>query len=66
MVTISGGVVSKENNTSVTFRLKCDKCGHMDESESTITVTLGLTEVTTKNCPSCGHRQIIKMKMNLN
>ncbi len=66
MVTISGGVVSKQNNTSVTFRLKCDKCGHMEESESTVTVTLGLTEVTTKKCPNCEHRQVIKMKMNLN
>lgn len=66
MVTISGGVVSKQNNTSVTFRLKCDKCGHTEETESTVTVTLGLTEVTTKKCPSCGHRQIIKMRISMN
>ncbi len=66
MVTISGGVISKQNNTSITYRLKCEKCGHEDESESTVTVTVGLTEVTSKKCPNCGNRQIIKMKISMN
>lgn len=66
MVTISGGVILKQNNTSITYKLKCEKCGHEGESESTITVTVGLTEVTTKKCPHCGNNQIIKMKLSMN
>ncbi len=62
MVTISGGEISKQKNSSITFRLKCDKCGLVDLSESTITVTKGVTEVTTKKCPNCGNNQTIKMK----
>lgn len=63
MVIISGGEISKQKNSSITYRLKCDKCGHVDLSESTVTITIGVTEVTTKRCSNCGNNQTIKMKL---
>lgn len=66
MITIVGGEVLSHRGTTVTFKLKCDKCGNIDESESSITVMNGVTEVTTKKCPYCGNNQIIKMKIDLN
>ncbi len=66
MVTIAGGEVLSHRGTTVTFKLKCDKCGVIDESESSITVMKGVTEVTTKKCPKCGSNQVVKMKFDLN
>lgn len=66
MITIAGGEVLSHRGTTVTFKLKCDKCGNIDESESSITVMKGVTEVTTKKCSFCGNNQIIKMKIDLN
>jgi len=63
MVIISGGEISKQKDSSVTYRLKCEKCGHVDLLETTVTITRGVTEVTTKKCPSCGNFQTIKMKL---
>jgi len=62
MITISGGIISKQNGTSVTFKAKCDKCGYIDPAETTITVTKGVTDVSTKLCQSCGNNQITKIK----
>ena len=66
MITILGGVISKQKGNSVTFKLQCEKCGHLDHPELTITVTKGITEVTTQNCLHCGQRQQIKMRHLLN
>lgn len=62
MVTISGGNISSERGSSVTFKVKCDKCGYSDSSEATISVSKGVTEVATRKCSFCGHNQVIKMK----
>jgi hypothetical protein len=66
MIIISGGEISNEKGSTITFKLKCEKCGHLDQSETTVTITTGVTEITTKKCPSCGNNQIIKMKHSLN
>jgi len=63
MVTISGGVISKLKGTSITFKPKCEKCGNDEHAESTITLTKGVTEVSTKKCPICGYNQVVKMKL---
>lgn len=63
MITISGGVISRSKNTSVTFKLKCDKCGNISDTEVSTTVMLNVTEVITRKCDFCGHNQIIKMKL---
>jgi len=62
MITISGGVISKQSGSSITYKLKCDKCGNAESSETTVTVTKGVTEISTKKCSNCGNNQIIKMK----
>jgi len=62
MVTISGGIISKEMGSSVTFKIKCDKCGYSDSSEYTITVSKGVTEVSARKCSFCGNNQVVKMK----
>ncbi|NOU18985.1 MAG: hypothetical protein HOO91_15625 [Bacteroidales bacterium] len=62
MITISGGVILKQIGSSITYKLKCDKCGNAESSENTITIMKGVTEISTKKCSSCGNNQIIKMK----
>jgi hypothetical protein len=62
LITISGGVISKQNGSSISYKLKCDKCGNFESTESTVTLTKGVTEISTKKCPICGNNQIIKMK----
>ena len=63
MVTISGGVISKHRGSSITFIPKCEKCGNAEHAESTVTLTVGVTEVSTRKCSICGNNQIIKMKL---
>ncbi len=63
MITITGGVISKHKGNSVTYIPKCEKCGNVDHLENTVTLTKGVTEVTTKRCSICGNNQIIKMKL---
>ena len=62
MLTISGGVITKQSGSSVTYKLKCEKCGNAEPSESTVTLTKGVTEISTKKCSNCGNSQTIKMK----
>lgn len=62
MVTITGGVISKQNGSSVTFKSKCDKCDNVEPSETTITLTKGVTEVSTFRCSNCGRYQTTKIK----
>ncbi len=66
MITIEGGEVLSHRGTTVSFKLKCKSCGNIDNSESSITVMKGVTEVTTKKCPKCGVNQIVKMKIDMN
>lgn len=65
-ITIAGGEVSSQKGTTVTYKLKCDGCGYLDNSEASITMMRGVTEVTSKKCPNCGKIQVIKMKIDLN
>ena len=64
MMTISGGIISKESNSSVTYKVKCEKCGNIGDSETTVSVAKGVTEVSTKKCLNCGSYQPIKIKLN--
>ncbi len=63
MIKITGGVISKHKGNSVTFIPKCEKCGNVDTVENTVTLTKGVTEVSTKRCSFCGNNQVIKMKL---
>ncbi len=62
MVTISGGIISKQSGSSITYKPKCDKCNEVEFDETTVTITRGVTEVSTKKCSSCGNVQITKIK----
>jgi uncharacterized Zn finger protein len=61
MATISGGVITKQSGSSITYKLKCDKCGTVDHSESTITSNGG-TDAYTKRCSKCGNQQKVIIK----
>jgi len=61
-IAITGGVISKQKGSSITYKLKCEKCGFIEQDENTVTVTKGVTEVSTKKCSGCGNNQIIKLK----
>ncbi len=63
MITITGGIISKQNGSMVTYQFKCSKCDYIDSSQTTITLTKGVTEVSTQQCPNCSITQIIKMKI---
>jgi hypothetical protein len=62
VIIISGGVISKQIGSSITYKLLCDKCGNTESTESTVTITKGVTEISTKKCSNCGNNQIVKMK----
>jgi len=61
-IAITGGIISLQKGSSVTYKFKCDKCGFTEQNEHTVTVTKGVTEVSTKKCSSCGNNQTIKLK----
>lgn len=63
MISITGAVISKHKGNSVTYIPKCEKCGNENHSENTVTLTKGVTEVSTKVCSICGNNQVIKMKL---
>lgn len=63
MITITGGVIAKQNGSMVTYQFKCSNCGYVDSSQTTITLTKGVTEVSTHQCTNCGITQVIKMKI---
>jgi len=62
MITITGGVISKQSGSSVTYKVKCDNCENIDPDETTITLTKGVTDLSTKRCSKCGNNQITKLK----
>jgi len=66
IVAITGGVITKQIGSTVTFKLKCDRCGNAEHSESVVSLTKGVTEVTTRICHICGNSQLIKMKLLTN
>jgi len=63
MVTITGGIILKQKGSSITFKPKCEKCGNALSNESTVTLTRGVTEVSTVKCSYCNNNQIVKMKL---
>lgn len=65
-IKITGGELLNQKGTTVTYKVKCDKCGNIDSSETSITIMKGVTEVTSKKCSFCGNNQIIKMRFDLN
>ncbi len=62
MTTISGGIIIKERGTSVTYQVKCDRCENIEPSEYNVTLTKGVTEISTMRCSKCGNNQITKIK----
>ena len=62
MIVIQGGVISKQEGTTVTYKVKCDKCGNLELDESIVNVTKGVTEICSKKCSVCGNNQTVKMK----
>ncbi len=62
MVTISGGEISEEKGSTISFNLKCELCGELQYSKTRISLTNGLTDIFIRKCPSCNNNQIIKIK----
>jgi hypothetical protein len=62
MITISGGVISKQRGSSVVYKLMCDRCGIAETNDSFASISIGVTEVSTKKCSNCGNKQIVKIK----
>jgi len=62
MITITGGVISKQVGSTVTYKAKCEKCGNVEPEESIVNVSKGVTEIYSKKCSACGNNQTIKMK----
>ena len=62
MITITGGIISKQRDSLITFKFICDKCGNTGSSENSVNVTKGVTEISTKKCSSCCNNQVIKLK----
>jgi len=62
MIVIQGGLISKEEGNTISYKVKCDKCGSVEPSESSVNITKGVTEVYNERCSACGNNQTIKMK----
>ena len=63
MVTITGGVISKQMGSSVRFIHTCEKCGNSEHPETLVSLTKGVTEITSKKCSKCGNNQMVKLKL---
>jgi hypothetical protein len=62
MITISGGVISRQAGSTITYKAKCDSCQNVEPNETTVTITKGVTEISTFRCSNCGKYQITKIK----
>jgi transcription elongation factor Elf1 len=62
MITITGGVISRQNGSSVTYKPQCENCNNVEPVETTVTITRGVTEISTFNCSNCGTHQITRIK----
>jgi hypothetical protein len=63
MATITGGVFTKQSSSSLTYKMKCDKCGTVEQSENQIgMVYTGATTSYTRSCSKCSNKQKIIIK----
>lgn len=62
MIVIQGGLISKQEGNTISYKVKYDKCGNVEPDESIVNVTRGVTEIYSKKCSACGNNQSIKMK----
>lgn len=62
VVIISGSDIVSHPHQSITYRVKCPKCGNVEESSHSVTLARGVTEVATSRCSGCGHCQMVKIK----
>jgi len=62
MITIIGGLITRQIGSSVTYVVKCEKCENVESQEFTVSVTRGVTDITTKKCTACGNNQPVKLK----
>ncbi|MGE0079261.1 MAG: hypothetical protein AB7S48_15485 [Bacteroidales bacterium] len=62
VVAIQGGDSVEYNHPSITYVVKCAKCGNVDSEKRTISLTRGVIEVATVTCAKCGHSQMIKIR----
>ena len=58
-----GGKIVNERGTVVTFRQKCDNCGHVyDWNKTTIVPAYSSRKVRPFTCESCGHYQEVEVR----
>ena len=62
VVTITGSDVVLYSHQSITYRVKCPKCGNIEPTSHSVTLARGVTEVATSRCSACGHCQMVKIK----
>ncbi|BDX36769.1 hypothetical protein CYCD_01240 [Tenuifilaceae bacterium CYCD] len=62
VVTIQGGSLLEHPFHSITYRVRCEKCGDVESEKHTLSLTQGVTEVASVQCATCGHVQMVKIR----
>lgn len=62
VVTIQGGSLLEHPFHSITYRVRCEKCGTVESKKHTLSLTQGVTEVASVQCATCGHVQMVKIR----
>lgn len=60
---ISGAGIVRADAETVTFRIKCKRCGFESEPITILTPQADKPYVLNWTCPNCGHKQTITIKL---
>ncbi len=61
-VVLEGGSCVECSSPTITYVVKCQKCGYVETHRHTVSLTRGVTEVVTVQCDKCNHKQMVKIR----
>ena len=62
-IEMTGGVVVRDRGTVVTYRQRCEMCGHTyDYDKTTIVPAYSTRSCRNFTCPECGHYQDVWLR----
>lgn len=62
-IEMKGGVIVRERGTVVTYRQRCEACGHTyDYEKTTIVPAYSERGARSFTCPECGHYQEVSLR----
>lgn len=62
LIIITGGETVEYSHSSISYKVKCVKCGNVEPRKYSYSLSKGITEVSTIKCTACGHSQVVKIR----